>query len=173
MEGGINVAYNDNMLIKITSKKLIKGNYYAINHLSPYAFYAYIFLLNVNEQFKPTMSAFMTFMNCGIKRVRSAIGELEKKGYLERRRIGYQRYQWIIRDKPDATVVALTPSVPKKVKVDNGKIEEIKKKIEEVEDRLLNDKDLHGKEYDQLWEKRLKLDEELSKYEYSRDTEKR
>lgn len=151
------MAYNDNALIKIETKKTIKANYWALGQLSPHAFYIYCHLLNVNENFCPSVNAYVSIAATGIKRIRSALDELKDKGFLEITPIGYHKYQWVIRDVADKTKALFEVPKPIKKKIkEQQDLKEIDREIDELTE-LLESGELIDEVYEQVTTRLIEL----------------
>lgn len=157
------MAHNRNVLIKVwNDKKVIKGDYWAIRNLTPTAFYIYIHLMNVNEDFRPSINGYVQIAQCGIRKVRNAINELKEKGYLETKLVAYNTYSWTVYASANKTLSAITPRKKRKKKVVKEINPELLVEKEQIEE-LLKDNSVFGDIRVELEDRLIEIEKEINK----------
>lgn len=129
------MAWASNKLFKMDKSKTIIGSYYAILNLSNVALKIYLYLLNTNEKFRPTVQGMATICHVSKATAQKALEELQEQGYLHIEEISKKEYEWFIyaASQENKSIDMLTKPNKRKVKEEKEKQKRIKE-LQEIVD---------------------------------------
>lgn len=135
------MAWASNKLFKMDKSKTIIGSYYAIINLSNVALKMYLYLLNTNEKFRPTIQGMATICHVSKMTAQKALEELKEQGYLRVEEISKKEYEWFIYsgNQESNSIDMLTKPSKRKAKEDKEK----QKKIKDLQD-IVDSGELYG-----------------------------
>lgn len=135
------MAWASNKLFKMDKSKTIIGSYYAILNLSNVALKIYLYLLNTNEKFRPTVQGMATICHVSKATAQKALEELQEQGYLHIEEISKKEYEWFIyaASQEDKSIDMLTRPNKRKLKEEKEK----QKKIKELQE-IVDSGELYG-----------------------------
>lgn len=139
------MAWASNKLFKMDKSKTIIGSYYAMLNLSNVALKMYLYLLNTNEKFRPTIQGMATICHVSKATAQKALDQLKEQGYLHIKEISKKEYEWYIyaESQENKNIDMLTRPIKRKVKQDKEK----QKKIKELQD-IVDSGELYGETLD-------------------------
>lgn len=135
------MAWASNKLFKMDKSKTIIGSYYAILNLSNVALKMYLYLLNTNEKFRPTVQGMATICHVSKATAQKALEELQEQGYLHIEEISKKEYEWFIYagSQENKSIDMLTKPSKRKLKEEKEK----QKKIKELQE-IVDSGELYG-----------------------------
>lgn len=144
------MAWASNKLFKMDKSKTIIGSYYAMLNLSNVALKMYLYLLNTNEKFRPTIQGMATICHVAKATAQKALDQLKEQGYLHIKEISKKEYEWYIyaESQENKNIDMLTRPIKRKVKQYKVKQDKEKqKKIKELQD-IVDSGELYGETLD-------------------------
>lgn len=135
------MAWASNKLFKMDKSKTIIGSYYAMLNLSNVALKMYLYLLNTNEKFRPTIQGMATICHVSKATAQKALDQLKEQGYLHIEEISKKEYEWFIyaESQENKSIDMLTRPNKRRTKANKEK----QKKIKELQD-IVDSGELYG-----------------------------